>query len=152
MKKVRPLLFIIAILVVLFIKGTPFYLRHKLAKELIENEEKMNKSLPVAVSETCSLIKIKPGPELHIEYVYKFTDKDADTMSSTFIEEFDSLTYSSAIEKFIQNKKLRLFRKYGGEILLTSQDSKSKTFSQVPIKFEMMKSHASWNLKEHFSK
>ncbi len=119
---------------------------------MIAGEKSMNSALPLRVDESLSLIEIKTGPELQIEYIYLYSDKNSDTMSTNFLNTFDSLSYSNAKKGFAQNRQMRLFRKYGGELKLTYKDQNSKIFSQIPIKYKMMKSHASWQLSEALEK
>ncbi len=147
MKK-KKLLLLLPLLVIVGLKIAPLYLRYKLTEQFISKESYVNSSLPIAVEDGCVLSQIKMGPDLRIEYIYQFEKLDNDTMSREYLTRFDSLTYAGNYERVRSTSEFRLFRKYGGVVVVTSNDSNNEQFSQVTVEFEMMRSHSSWQAKE----
>ncbi len=128
---------VISILFILLIaKGFPIFIKDRLVAKLIKSEASVNRKLPREIDKYTTLIEVKMGPGLKVEQVYQVFNIDVTRLDSSGLDKYNKDVYKRNYEYLMKQPQAKLFRKYGGQYLISSLDKSDSLFSQVPISFK----------------
>ncbi len=131
---------IILIFFLLILKGVPLLVKDTLISKLEKSEAVVNRELPRSIDSFTTLVEIKMGPGLKVEQIFQVYNIDASRIDSSELKSYNEKTYKRNYDNLMKQPQAKLFRRYGGEYVITSMDKNDSVFSQLPIRFEMKQS------------